>query len=150
MPATPLIIGEAQKRDLEELRKRAAAAPIDMPPLIEALKTPEGKRRHMDRMNELTIDIPLAFKVTFSIEVNHPCGTCRHMSMSVDRRGRTPSPEAVWMVAKELGFTGDHDMEKGPVFGNSTYWLEDLLRGTEKHQAVNLVQPIAMSGEAHA
>jgi hypothetical protein len=140
MAGTPLIIGEAQKAALRELRDNAAANPIDMPPLMKRLETPEGKAAHMRQMNCQTIDVPLAFMVTFSIETNHPCGTCRHMSMSATRRGRTPTPEAVWMVAEELGFVGS--MEACVV------WPEDLQRGpqqrTDRAIAINVVQPLSV------
>lgn len=141
MPATPLVIGEAQKAALRELREKAAANPIDMPPLMKRLETPEGKAAHMQQMNGLTIDIPLAFMVTFSIETNHPCGTCRHMSMSATRKGRTPIPEAVWMVAEELGFVGG--------LQSCVVWPEDLQRGpqqrTDRAIAINVVQPLAVA-----
>lgn len=138
MPATPLIIGQAQKDALQALRERAASDPVDMLGVVEAIKTPDGKRRHMDRMNALTIDIPMAFAVTYSIETGHPAGTCRHMSMSSDRKGRTPTPEAVWMVCEELGFVGSLEA--------CTVWPEELQRGPterDRHVAINVVQPTA-------
>lgn len=135
MVATPLIIGATQKAAFAALCERAAADPIDMLATVVAFTTPEGKRAHMDRMNALTIDVPAAFAVTFTIEKGHPCGTCRHMSMSSDRPGRTPTPEAVWMVCKELGFVGGLDQ--------CTVWPEDLERGPDAI-AVNVVQPVAM------
>jgi len=146
MPATPLIIGAAQKAALAGLRTKAATEPpIDMRGLAEWLKDPAHKRAHMKHMDELTVEIPIGFLVTFSIEVGHPAGAARHMSMSSPVRGRTPTPEAVWMVAEELGFTGSIEQ--------CTIWLEDLQRGPrhdDRAKAVNVVQLLATTEAAHA
>jgi hypothetical protein len=146
MAGTPLVIGEAQRRDLAALRERAAADPSDMLVVAEQIKTPAGKRMHMDRMNALTIDIPLGYTVTFSIETGHGAGTCRHMSMASGRRDRVPTQEAVWMVAELLGFTGGLE--------SCTLWLEELQRGPDpvkdRAKAVNVVQPLATVAAASA
>lgn len=133
MSATPLLIGPAESASLEALRKLAAARPVDIRRLVEEIKTPEGKAAHKHRMSEQTVLIPLDFAVTFSIETGHPIGTCQHMSMSTGKRGRVPTPEALWMVAEALGFVMGLD--------TCTVWLEDL----KGHgQAVNLVQPLSI------
>ena len=143
MVATPLIIGEAQRRDLAELRKRANEQPVDMLAVMEQIKTPTGHEMHLKRMGTFTIAVPAAFAVTFTIETGHPCGTCRHLSVSSRRRGRTPSPEAIWMIAKELGFIGEHNEDT--VFGGCSFWGEDIGDGDK---AINIVQPIALT-DAH-
>jgi hypothetical protein len=137
MAATPLIVGEAQRQALHKLRALAAANPLDMPTVMERLKTRAGTAAHMRQMTKQTIDIPLAFSVTFSIEVGHPVGTCRHMSMSSDRTGRLPTPEAVWMIAEELGFVDS--------LAACHFWFEDVQGGasSKRKQAVSLVQPLA-------
>src|SRR5262245_25719112 len=138
MIGTPLLVGPKERVALQQLRQFAASRPVQMVGLLERLKKPKEKRRHMARMTEQTIDIPLAYAVTFSIELGHPCGAARHMSMSVKRDGRLPRPEAVWMVAEELGFVGALDQ--------CTVWLEEL----QGHgQAVNVVQPLT-AGEGTA
>lgn len=106
MTATPLVIGPAELAALAALRERAASRPVDMPRLMEAIKTTDGKAAHSAQMRLQSVPIPLDFLVTFSIETGHPIGTCRHMSMSTGKRGRVPSPPAVWMVAETLGFVG--------------------------------------------
>jgi len=127
-----LVIGEAERDRLTHLRLRALTHPVDMLALVDAIKTPKGKAAHMRRMKLQTVALPFGFLVTFSIEDNHPCGTCRHMSMSGARAPRVPSPHAVWMVAELLGFVDS--------LAACTHWLEDL----EGHgQAVNVVQPIS-------
>jgi hypothetical protein len=135
MSASPLIVGAAQRAQLRTLRERAAERPVDMRGLAERLTSPDVKRAHMDQMNDQTVDLPTAFMVTFSIEIGHPSGTARHMSMSSVKRGRAPTPEAVWMVAEQLGFVGGLEA--------CTIWLEDLQRGPTKQdraKAVNVVQ----------
>lgn len=136
----PLIIGAAQREQLRALREQAAADPIDMRGLKERIATPDGKQAHMTRMNARTVDLPVAYCLTFSIEIGHPGGTARHMSMSSDRRGKTPTPEAVWMVCQELGFVGG--------FEHCWVWMEDLQRGPDatrdRAKAVNVVQLLSV------
>lgn len=126
------LFGDIQVKALHHLREVAEAAPVDMPGLMERLGTPEGKSRHMDQMNFQTVEIPVDYLVTFSIEHGHPIGPCRHMSIS--RPNGVPSPEEVWVCAVELGFTRslsecDH------------VWMEDLHR-RGRVRAVNVVQRV--------
>lgn len=131
------MIGPGEREALARLRAQAEARPIDVSTLERAIATPEGKAHHRIRMTEQTVLIPAAYMVTFSVETNHPHGTARHMSMSVQREGRLPIGHAVWMVAVELGFTGG--------LGECTTWLEEL----QGHgQAVNVVQYVT-AHEAH-
>jgi len=102
-----------------------------MKKLVESIQTPEGKAAQMKQMTRQTIEIPLAYLVTFSIEHNHPCGTCRHMSMSVQKAGRIPNQYALWLIAEELGFWGS--------LKECAIWPEQL-RG--HGQAINVVQPM--------
>jgi hypothetical protein len=143
MSETPLILGVVQMENLRALRERAAAMPVDMSVLLRQLNAPGGRERHIERMMQMfTVEIPTAYQVSFSIEFNHPVGTCRHMSMSSRRAGRTPTPAAVLMVAHELGFVDGFEACK--------IWTEDigiLPNGTQQI-AINLVQPLSV-GEAH-
>jgi hypothetical protein len=135
--ATPFIIGPNERAALADLRDRAAIHPVDMPTLMKAIKTPAGKAAHMAQMNEQTVEIPINFLVTFSIENGHPSGTCRHMSMSSGAIGRAPTPGAAWMVAEELGFIGSLDY--------CHVYIEDLQRGDGRRHAINIVQPLSFS-----
>jgi hypothetical protein len=137
--AVPLIITEEVVAMLADLRKRANQAPIDMKGVVERLRRPRGRREHQDRMNGLTVVIPgpHRFFATFSVETGHPCGTARHLSVSIDKEGRVPSPEAVEIIASHLGFTG--------TFNQWAFWAEPLKDGGN---AINVVQPIgAQAGE---
>lgn len=137
MTGTPLIFGERERASLEALRELAAAHPVDMTGINERLATAPGKRAHMDQMNEQTVVIPVGFLVTFSVERGHPCGTCRHMSMSSPAKGRAPTPEAVWAIAEALGFAGGLEA--------CTVYLEELQRGDGRTDAVNVVQPVRVA-----
>jgi hypothetical protein len=134
--SAPLLIGDDVRAELAKLRTSAADKPVDMPALIEQLKTKDGRRRHKDAMTRQTVIIPgpWPFYVTYSIETGHPCGTCRHMSMSIGRKDRVPHPVGVWMVAEELGFSGG--------LGACVVWPEPLSDGGV---AINVVQPLPVA-----
>jgi hypothetical protein len=55
------------------------------------------------------------------------------MSMSIVREGRVPHPDAVWLVAAELGFAGGLDA--------CQTWVEDLRDGGH---AINVLQPLSV------
>jgi hypothetical protein len=133
MPANPLILGATQKRDLASLKAKATADPVDMAEVMRLVETPAGHERHHRRMRSLTIEIPVDFAVTYTIERGHPIGVpCQHLSMSSHRHGRAPTPAAVWMICEELGFRGG--LEECRV------WTEDI---GGRDIAINVVQPLA-------
>lgn len=138
MKSAPLIIGLDTVAKLRDLRERAAKKPVDVVAAMEAIKTPAGKAKLQTQMDGLSVEIPgpYPFMVTFSIETNQPCGPCRHMSMSVMRKGRVPHPEAVWMIAEELGFSGG--------LGACATYPEHAPDG---QTAINVVQPLAVASE---
>lgn len=129
--STPLILDDSVREQIRNLCEFAFAQPVSMPELMTRIKTPEGKFAHVQQMTRQTMSIPLAFLVTFSIEDGHPCGSCRHLSMSVQREGRVPHPAALWIIAQEFGFWGE--LEKCSV------WKENL---TGHGDAINIVQPV--------
>jgi hypothetical protein len=128
---TVLVIGPEELADIQALCRLAAENPVDVRQLMAAIDQPGVKAAHMRNMSAQTIPIPSNFLVTFSIESGHPAGTCRHMSMSVGRAGRAPSPHAVWMVAEAFGFVGGLD--------NCAVWKEEL-KGHDF--AINVLQPL--------
>jgi hypothetical protein len=128
--ATPLLVGPEQKEALYDLRIKAAKKPVDMQLLMEDFKDPAKRAVHQAQMTEQSIVIPFAFFVTFSLETGHPGGVARHMSMSSFKPNRLPTPEAVWMIAYELGFTGTLEACDG-------VWIEDLSDGGK---AINVLQ----------
>lgn len=125
-----LLIGPDERKALQDLAARAADAPVYMPTLTQRIKTPEGKAAHMEQMTAQSVDIPMGYGVTFSIEVGHPLGACRHLSVYInDAPDKLPHPAAVWAIAKELGFWGEIEQCDG-------IWPEKLRQG----QSINLVQ----------
>lgn len=137
MTGAPLIIGQSERRALDELREAAGLAPVDVVDLLERIKTARGDRSHRRRMTRQTVRIPgpWPFFVTFSVETGHPAGTCRHMSMSVRREDRVPNAQALWMIAEMLGFSGGLEACR--------IWPEALSDGGT---AMNVVQPVAVAG----
>jgi hypothetical protein len=130
---TALVLGDPEKVKIADLRERASQNPVDVKWLLNWIKDPDIKARHMAQMSSQTMLIPMNFMVTYSIETGHPAGVCRHMSMSLDKKGYCPSPYAVWMVAEEFGFVG------GLV--QCSVWEEEL----QGHgMSVNVVQPLAV------
>lgn len=129
---TPLVIDEEVRGQIKALVQLAEANPVEMAGLLEKLKDPAKKKEHMAQMTRQTIQIPLAYWATYSIEHGHPCGTCRHLSMSVARKDRAPNEVGLWMVAQEFGFWGTMKDCVG-------VWPEEL----QGHgMAINIVQPI--------
>jgi hypothetical protein len=131
-----LIIGEEERAALQRLREHACTKPFDAREVVEQTKQPSGLKRHIQRMTkEFSVALPQHYKVTYSIETNHPSGTMRHLSVSTQTPGLAPGPAVVWMVAEELGFAGGLD-----VCG---IWIEDIgeheLGG--RQVAINVVQP---------
>lgn len=137
--AAPLFIGPAETEALSTLRDRAARRPVNMQTVESLLKTREGKRQHLRQMQAQTIQIPgpFPFDVTFSIEIGHGKGTCRHLSMSVVRPNRVPHPAAVWMVAELLGFSGGLEA--------CETWPERF--DDQGNIAINVIQPVSVAAE---
>jgi len=135
MFGTPLIITPHERAQIATLMELAQRQSVNMIEIMDRLERPLGKELHLAQMTAQTIFIPFAFMVTFSIETNHPCGTCRHLSMSSQREGRIPNEHAMLMLAQEFGFWG--------TLQDCQIWKEELLgHGI----AINLIQPIARPG----
>lgn len=132
----PLILGASQEREIAALRDKATKEPIDMAAVMPLMQSEEGRRQHIERMQHYTINLPLAYVVTYTIETGHPCGTCRHLSMSSKRMGKVPTITAVKMVCEAFGFV------VGSSLDQCTVWLEEIGAGD---QAVNVVQPLDMA-----
>jgi hypothetical protein len=132
----PLIITPEVTDAFTALRDLAAANPVNIQKLAEVIKHEAGRLAHRDQMQNqsLLIDTgPFNFVVVFSVETHHPCGTCRHLSVSIVRDGRVPSPEAVQLIAEYLGFEGG--------ITDCTIYPEKLSDGAT---AINIVQPVAL------
>jgi hypothetical protein len=145
MAGTPFILGEAEIGQLATLKLIAEAHPVDMTNLMERLKSKKNKRRHMEQMSKQTVYLPFDYAVTYSKEINHPGGTARHMSMSINKEGRVPNQFAVWMVAEHLGFTGPHDdiaRAEDNLKQCDAIWFEDLRGHGKAINVVQLIEPV--------
>ena len=130
----PLIIDENGRRLITDLCARAAAAPVAMDELTKLMETPGGAEKHMARMTAQTIELPVGFVVTYSVETGHPAGTVRHLSVSVDADDRLPSRHAVVMIAEEFGFAGG--------FTDWFIWREQF---ANRGVAINVAQPLYLN-----
>lgn len=132
--ATPLVIGPDEETKFAALKNYAASHVIDMAEVMPMIQTKKGKRKHLERMNKYTIALPFGFTVTYSVEIGHPIGSCRHLSMASAVPRRVPSPQAVWMVAEYFDFKGGLEA--------CTVWPEELGDGGT---AINVVQPLKVN-----
>jgi hypothetical protein len=130
----PLILTAEILDDLKKLRAAAMQVPVNVRSLSERLQDKRLMKQHRRQMDRQTVCIPgpWPFFVTYSLETGHPGGAARHMSMSVKRDGRVPHPEALKLIAAELGFEGD--MQEWTVYP------EKLSDGG---MAINVVQIVA-------
>jgi len=79
-----------------------------------------------------TIELPLGFRVAFSIEV-HPIGECRHISVSV--KDEQPSYQDLLLLLDYFGFKTN--LKDGKAHA---YVEQYTVNGVEKF-AVNVVEP---------
>ena len=128
-----LIIGAAQRQQIAELCAVAATNPLDaLATLATAGRDLDGFR---DMMKMLTLELPRGYVVTYSHEIQPeapPPGLCHHISISVTRPWKLPSPEAVEIILSEFGMK--------PIKGSESIWVETI---DPKTKAINIVQLLA-------
>lgn len=96
----PFILNEQIKESLLSLKKYAEEHPFtieDLENIINNKFLVPGDR------NEFRRYIPFGYKVVLTTEKQEP-GLIRHLSMSVDTRGKLPNKYVVQEVMKILGF----------------------------------------------
>lgn len=133
---TALLIGPKELDAIHALIQKAEGKFVNLAEVSPRLKAgdPVVSRYYQAQMRDQTIEIPTDFFVTYSFEMGHPAGLCRHLSMSMTKKGHVPSMDAVWMIAEKMGFIGSLKM--------CTCWFEDLTSG---QKAINVVQPVILS-----
>lgn len=132
-----LIIGPTEKAKIKEAVAWAEEHPVPWTRLEGlALSDPSSVVSLDDRpagfrasLSSFFVELPIGYLAAYSIE-EQPAGNFRHLSVSVDRPGKLPSPEAVETIAKAFGFTSALD-----VPGRT--WIEEFEPG---QHAVNVVQ----------
>jgi hypothetical protein len=126
-----LIIGPVEEAKIATLKALAETnvhdAKADMDAVPGAVR--DGNARQ-------TIALPIGFSVTYTLE-RQPIGLCRHLSVSVDKRGHVPSPEAVTMILEAFGMS--------PWEEALNIWVENFGRG---EKAINVIELSAEAGRA--
>lgn len=135
----PMLIDEDLRARLRDLAKKAEQNVVPMLRLAQLTENPKGPglEAHMQQMVAQTMDIPMCYCVTYSVE-EQPFGLARHMSLSITTPGaRIPHPVALWEVACLLGFWGN-------------LCDCDSVYPEPQTQAINLVQRMAKDSRAQA
>lgn len=123
-----MIIGPEERAKIAELLALAAANIHDPERIIAATADPAGEAAHRDMMAMHSIDLPIGYVVTYSLE-RQPPGLCHHISVSIDRPNQKPSLDAVGMILEAFG------ME--PIMNSARFWLEEI---PPAFRVVNIVQ----------
>jgi hypothetical protein len=129
--ARPLIINERVRSDIAKVIAYAVAHPIPFDLLREHAvpKTTvlelKDRKPGLVRPKSASVEIPIGFRAALSVE-EQPAGLCWHLSISVEKRGKTPNPAAAMAIAEEFGMR--------PPFHAG--WLEEFEPG---HHAVNFL-----------
>lgn len=127
-----LMIDRAVKNAIKMVIDNAAKYPTKWETLKKLSK---GEPAPKGRNDEFTIGIPEGFTATYTHEeylVNDKdMVVCRHLSVSVDRKGKVPHEAAVQMIMEEYGF-----INKIP---NLAIWPEKFGDG---QTAVNVLEPL--------
>lgn len=136
-PPIFLTLSSQTIENLVSLRIRAEESQFDITQIAAAMQNAQSSLQHREKINTLSLAIPgpYIFFVTYTVEKNHPVGTCRHMSMSLMVRESVPTIAQIWAVALILGFNGD-------LCSCEKIWFEDLSDGG---RAINLVQKFGAS-----
>lgn len=126
---TVLAIGPEEKEALRSLKEYAEANPMSMDDLLDIIN---GDIGNAGNFAEFTRHIPFGYRVVYSIEQQIP-GDIRHLSVSCQKQA--PSPEAVELIMKEMGFEENST-------GYTKTFTEDIGEGKI---AINVVQLISGS-----
>lgn len=103
----PLLLDDPEVlATIKQLIEKAAARPT---PYAEAKRLAEKKAQGMDinPMNDdLTMTIPVGYRVTYTHEHQREDLVCRHISVSAENAApnKGPSPQAVVEILKMFGF----------------------------------------------
>lgn len=140
--ARALLIGPAEKAAIEQAIARAATHPRNLTQVKAAhvkadrylsLQMRADQGVNVPPPQSEMVELPIGYRCALSFEMQPP-GMCKHLSISVDAKGKLPSREAVDMIAKEFGCETI-----------LTMWLEEFAPG---HDAVNLVALATKAGHA--
>lgn len=121
---TLLCLGPAEQANIKRLVEYATAHPIN----AEEFKRRAESHQPVGNDYRHVCIIPMGYICVFSIE-EHPCGWCRHISISLHgaQPDHYPNEHAVLLLIKEFGFWGGFEDCEG--------WFEAGV-------AINLAQPL--------
>jgi hypothetical protein len=128
--AHALMIGEAERKQIAELKAFAAATPRDA--LASKAAADQNIAAFRDEARTMAVHLPVGFAVVYTQEVQPnapPPGLCHHISISVDTPYRVPHPAAVEMILEEFGMR--------PIAESDHLYWEDISPG---EKAVNVLQ----------
>lgn len=137
---TPIIINDQVRQGIFKVVQHAWDNIVPIYKMAEDGKLKEGMPNPIANDNGHGILIPQAFNVIFSIEDQGPkikdgrggLGRCRHLSMSINKKGRIPNPVALDMVMEEFGFDN-------PLY-HCAIWVEHF--GENTLVAINVLEPV--------
>jgi hypothetical protein len=134
-----LLIGEREEKAIAKALELARDAylpwsigeRIMVPPTAELTLKDRKHDNPFPRSQHLMLG---TYQCAISFE-EQPAGLVRHLSVSVRRHGKVPTPLAMKMIAEAFGF----EFEPGDEFHltNGRSWLEEFEPG---HHAVNVIQ----------
>lgn len=120
----PLIIGEAERQKILNLKSYAIDNPVNLETMIQIKN---GNVPPVGDYSQYCICIPKGFKIVYSIE-QHPGGWFKHISISVNAK-KYPSEEHILAILDKFDF----DDVNSP---NVMVYQEHMAR------AINVVQKI--------
>jgi hypothetical protein len=121
-----LVLNEKVEDEIRRVKEYAETHPITEDQFTKML---EGEAPVGDDPN-FVLQIPMGFKVVYSIEPQPKTGLCRHLSVSIPDPDKAPHPAAMETIAKNFGF---------PPLEECHLWFEDLDNGGK---AVNVLVPL--------
>lgn len=124
-----LVMGPDQREALKKVREYAEANPVTSERFQRIM---HGEEPTVCEDPRFQAELPVGYRVAFSIEDQPKAGKVRHLSMSVDRRGKLPSLEVVLMVMEELGFRAKSFKEV------SRAWVENNI-------AINVLEAVCIT-----
>jgi hypothetical protein len=127
-----LIIGDAERLQIAKLKAEASANPVRFEVVRQgavgdtAVLHLKDRKPGIERPPSAHMTFPGGhYRAAYSVE-EQPVGFCAHLSISVARKGKMPSLEAVQMIAEEFGM----------AFPSDKVWSEEFEPG---QYAVNLL-----------
>jgi len=121
---------------LREMRQKAADKPFHIAMEREASDDPARRKQLQESLDGRAVLLRGGLLAILSIELGHPVGPVRHLSLTNLLSKGTPSPEILWRVAEEVGFVEGLEA--------CSTWAQDM--EDDWHQA-HVAQPINYRGD---